>query len=308
MKSRIFGKKITLAVLVGILTLSLAACSGKNNADSNAANANMKEDTKTEASAEGAINAITREQGSGTRSAFTEITGVMEKDADGNEVDNTSEELSVQNSTNAVLTTVSNDENAIGYISLGSLNDTVKALKVEGVEADHDKVKSGDYKIARPFNLVYKADLDPAAQDLIDFIMSDEGQEIVSNEGYVGDPQGKKYEGSGSNAHLTIAGSTSVTPLMEKLIEGYKKYNPDFQGDIQATGSSAGVKAAQDGSAQIGMASREIKPEETGVEKLVIAMDGIAVIVNNDSPVEDLTIEQIKDIFTGKITDWSEIK
>lgn len=308
MKSRIFGKKITLAVLVGILTLSLAACSGKNDADSNAADANAKEDTKTEASAEGAINAITREQGSGTRSAFTEITGVMEKDADGNEVDNTSEELSVQNSTNAVLTAVSNDENAIGYISLGSLNDTVKALKVEGVEADHDKVKSGDYKIARPFNLVYKADLDPAAQDLIDFIMSDEGQEIVSNEGYVGDPQGKKYEGSGSTAHLTIAGSTSVTPLMEKLIEGYKKYNPDFQGDIQATGSSAGVKAAQDGSAQIGMASREIKPEETGVEKLVIAMDGIAVIVNNDSPVEDLTIEQIKDIFTGKITDWSEIK
>lgn len=306
MKSRIFGKKLTLAVLVGILSLSLAACSGKNDAGNNTGNA--KEDTKTEASAGGPINAITREQGSGTRSAFTEITGVMEKDADGNEVDNTSEELSVQNSTNAVLTAVSNDENAIGYISLGSLNDTVKALKVEGVEADHDKVKSGDYKIARPFNLVYKADLDPAAQDLIDFIMSDEGQEIVSNEGYVGDPQGKKYEGSGSTAHLTIAGSTSVTPLMEKLIEGYKKYNPDFQGDIQATGSSAGIKAAQDGSAQIGMASREIKPEETGIEKLVIAMDGIAVIVNNDSKVENLTIEQIRDIFTGKISDWSEIK
>lgn len=306
MKSRIFGKKLTLAVLVGILSLSLAACSGKNDAGNNAGNS--KEDTKTEASAGGPINAITREQGSGTRSAFTEITGVMEKDADGNEVDNTSEELSVQNSTNAVLTAVSNDENAIGYISLGSLNDTVKALKVEGVEADHDKVKSGDYKIARPFNLVYKSDLDPAAQDLIDFIMSDEGQEIVSNEGYVGNPQGKKYEGSGSTAHLTIAGSTSVTPLMEKLIEGYKKYNPDFQGDIQATGSSAGIKAAQDGSAQIGMASREIKPEETGIEKLVIAMDGIAVIVNNDSKVEDLTIEQIRDIFTGKISDWSEIK
>ncbi|MDO5040979.1 MAG: substrate-binding domain-containing protein, partial [Peptoniphilus sp.] len=271
---------------------------------------NQAEETETAEATEGPITIISREQGSGTRGAFVEITGILTKNEAGEEVDNTSTEAVVQNSTNAVMTTVANDPQAVGYISLGSLDETVKAVKVEGAEASEETVKSGDYKIARPFNVVYKPGLTPEAQDFIDFIMSDEGQEIATASGYVGQPQGNKYEGSGNAAHITIAGSTSVTPLMEKLVEAYKAHNPDFQADIQANGSSAGIKAAIDGSALLGMASREVKDEEMaqGIENLVIAMDGIAVVVNPESTIEDLTLEQVKNIFEGKVADWAEIK
>ncbi|WP_180339357.1 extracellular solute-binding protein [Peptoniphilus catoniae] len=311
------GKKIAVGALVGTMLFSLTACGGNkttettNEGKTNTATTEETKNTAEEPAKEattGAIDVISREQGSGTRGAFTEIVGLVEKNASGEEEDKTSPEATVQNSTNAVMTAVANDTASVGYISLGSLNDTVKAVKVEGVEASADNIKSGEYKIARPFNIVYKSDLPKEAQDFLDFIMSDEGQEIATAEGYVGDPQGKTYEPSGNSAHITISGSTSVTPLMEKLVAAYQVHNPDFQADIQATGSSAGIKDAQSGAAVLGMASRELKDTETGIEKTVIAMDGIAVIVSKDSTVEDLTIEQIKNIFNGTTTDWSEVQ
>ncbi|SHH15270.1 phosphate ABC transporter substrate-binding protein, PhoT family (TC 3.A.1.7.1) [Anaerosphaera aminiphila DSM 21120] len=271
-------------VLCAIIIVLLSSCASK--------------DSKT------IINVITREQGSGTRTAFIEITGVLEKDGQGRETDNTYEEAVVQNSTEAVLNAVSNDENAIGYISLGSLNDTVKAVKVDGAEVNSENIKNGSYKIQRPFTMVYNKDISEEALDFIKYIESDEGQKVVEDMGYVSDMRGITYETTNSEAKITIAGSTSVSPLMEKLVENYKKFNPKFKADIQATGSSAGIKSVQEGSAEMGMSSRELKDSEIELNSSIIARDGIAVVVNKDAPVEDLSLEKIKDIFEGKLTSW----
>lgn len=297
MKLKSFGK----VALILALGASLVACGG-----------NKKEETTANVGGEkteelSSINVITREQGSGTRSAFTELTGVLVKDGD-KEVDNTYTEAAVQSSTDAVLTTVQNDASSIGYISLGSLNDDVKALKVEGVEATPENIKSNTYKLARPFNVAYKKDVDEKAMDLIKFIMSDEGQKICEEEGYVGDAKGETYEAINNDAKLTIAGSTSVTPLMEKLVEAYKAKNPDVVIDIQSNGSSAGMTAAMEGTAQLGMASRELKDEEKeALDFTVIARDGIAVIVNKENKVEDVTMDDLQKIFTGELTDWANL-
>lgn len=303
-------KKIGKVGMILALAASLVACGGnkKEEAAANAPkeNAAKQEEAGSNAADLGTINVISREQGSGTRSAFTELTGVLTKDGD-KEVDNTYAEAAVQSSTDAVLTTVENDKASIGYISLGSLNETVKAVKVEGVEATPENIKFGDYKLARPFNVAYKADVDAKAKDLITFIMSDEGQKICEEEGYVGDATGAAYEATDNDAHITIAGSTSVSPLMEKLAEAYKAKNPKVQIDIQSNGSSAGMTAAMEGTAQLGMASRELKDEEKkALEFTVIARDGIAVIVNNENGCENLTMDQLKQIFTGELTDWAE--
>ena len=298
MKLKSFGK---VAVVLA-LGASLVACGGNKKEDATA-NAGGKEEGKTL----GAINVITREQGSGTRSAFTELTGVLVKDGD-KEVDNTFAEAAVQSSTDAVLTTVQNDASSIGYISLGSLNDDVKALKVEGVEATPENIKSNTYKLARPFNVAYKKDVDEKSMDLVKFIMSDEGQKICEEEGYVGDAKGETYEPINNDAKLTVAGSTSVTPLMEKLAEAYKAKNPDVVIDIQSNGSSAGMTAAMEGTAQIGMASRELKDEEkAALDFTVIARDGIAVIVNKENKAEDVTMDDLQKIFTGELTDWASL-
>ncbi|WP_071026340.1 substrate-binding domain-containing protein [Peptoniphilus raoultii] len=310
-------KLTKMTMILGLVT-TLVACGGQNqsansgntgNAAANeGTNTTAEETTETTGTELGKINVITREPGSGTRGAFTEITGIFEK-KDGTEVDNTSQEAAVQNSTNAVLTTVANDAASIGYISLGSLNDTVKALKVEGAEATAENIKSGDYKIARPFNVCYKEDIDEKTKDLLVFIESDEGQKIVEAEKYIPEEGKGDYEPIDNDAHITIAGSTSVTPLMEKIVEAYQKLNPKFVADIQATGSTAGVQSAIEGSAQLGMASRELKDEEAAqVKNDVIARDGIAVIVNKENPQEDMTLEQIKNVFVGSIADWTELK
>ncbi|MBU5668361.1 extracellular solute-binding protein [Peptoniphilus sp. MSJ-1] len=308
MDLRKFSKVGTIIALAA----SLVACGG-NKANEKAAeetatnNAAQTAQTETTGAATGGINVISREQGSGTRSAFTELTGVLVKEGD-EEVDKTYEEAAVQSSTDAVLTTVQNDPQAIGYISLGSLNDTVKAVNVEGVVASADDIKNGSYKLARPFNVAYKADVDKKAKDLITFIMSDEGQKIVEEEGYVGDATGQAYTATDNDAHITIAGSTSVSPLMEKLAEAYKALNPNCQIDIQSNGSSAGMTAAMEGTAELGMASRELKDEEkAALEFTVIARDGIAVIVNKENPTEDLTMEQLRQIFTGEVTEWDAL-
>lgn len=296
MFSKVF-KKLFVMVCVVSFTIGLVAC-GNNQK-------NTAEESKE--SVLGAIDVISREDGSGTRGAFTEIVGLIEKDADGNETDLTSPEAVIQNSTDAVMTATANDESAIGYISLGSVNDTIKALKIGGVEASAEDITNGSYPIARPFNVVYK-DITPEVEDFLKFMASAEGQKVVEEAGYVANKEAQPYQATNNTASITIAGSTSVAPLMEKLVEAYKAHNPEFKADIQATGSSSGIQAAIDGSAQIGMSSRELKEDEAKqVEKEVIAMDGIAVIVNKANETSDITMEQVRDIFNGKLTDWTEV-
>lgn len=253
---------------------------------------------------------VSREDGSGTRGAFIELVGLEEEAADGSKEDKTTVDAVVQNSTNGVMTTVAQDPSAIGYISLGSLNDTVKPVKVEGVEATEENIESGDYKISRPFNLAYKEEgLDEISQDFLKYALSKQAQELVKEEGYVPLKDTEEYTAAeGLSGSITVAGSTSVTPLMEKIKEAYEALNPDVTIEIQSNGSSAGIEAVIDGAAQIAMASRELKDDEK--EQLtpeVIATDGIAVIVNKESKVEDLTIEQLKQIFAGELKNTGEL-
>lgn len=255
------------------------------------------------------IDLVSREDGSGTRGAFVEIVGILEKDSNGKEVDRTYEEAIVQNSTDAVMTTVAGDKYSIGYISLGSLNDTVKALKIDGVEATGEDVKDGTYKIARPFNVAYKGELSDLVKDFVDFILSQEGQDIVLKGKYISVGSNlPSYKASGQKGNIVIAGSTSVAPIMEKLAEGYMALNPNVNIEIQSTGSSAGMQSAMEGTANIGMASRELKDSELAVLKSqVIAIDGIAVIVNKNNTMDGITIDQIKSIYTGEMTKWNEL-
>lgn len=251
-----------------------------------------------------AITVVSREDGSGTRGAFTELLEIAVDDTD-----NTIATAEVTNSTSVMMTTVAGDENAIGYISLGSLDDSVKAIKVEGVEPTVDNVKSGDYKVARPFEIcIPKEGTSEVAQDFIDFILSDDSQAVIDEEGYISVESGKTYTASDKEGKVTLAGSTSVSPVMEKLTEKYKELNPNVTFEIQQTGSSAGIESATEGACDIGMSSRELKEEELqNLEEIQIAMDGICVIVNPASIVENLTAEQIRQIYVGEITDWSEL-
>lgn len=252
---------------------------------------------------------VSREDGSGTRGAFVELVGLMEK-VDGEEEDMTTLDAIVQNSTNGVMQTVAKDTNAIGYISLGSLNESVKALKIDGAEASEENISNGSYKLQRPFNLAYKeSELDDLAKDFLAYVSSSDAQKIVTDLGYVPLKDSAPYEKKNVKGNLTVAGSTSVTPLMEKMAEEYEKLNPDVKIEIQSTGSSAGIEAVIDGAANIAMASRELKDEEK--EQLtprVIATDGIAVVVNKESKVSDISLEDLKEIFAGNILNTSELE
>lgn len=251
------------------------------------------------------ITVVSREDGSGTRSAFSELMGVVKDDKD-----NTTDTAEVTNSTSVMLTTVAGNKAAIGYVSLGSLNDTVKAVKVDGVEATAENVKAGKYAVSRPFNIVTGKDLTPLAQDFISYILSTDGQAVVDEKGYISVTQGEAYKASGQTGTLTIAGSTSVAPLMEVLADKYMALNSGVKIEIQQSGSSAGITSAVEGVCQIGMASRELKDSETakGVTAIKIAMDGIAVIVNKDNSFSELTSDQIRKIYTGETTQWSDLK
>lgn len=249
------------------------------------------------------ISVISREEGSGTRDAFVEIMGIKVDDKD-----NTTANAEISSSTSVVITTVSGNENAIGYVSMGSLNDTVKAISVDGAKATVENVKSGDYKVARPFNIVTGKNVSDLAKDFISFIMSEDGQNIIEEEGYIKIADGaEKYKKStGLSGRIVLAGSTSVAPVMDVLADAYKDINPDVEIEIQQTGSGAGITSTIEGACDIGMSSRDLKDEETakGVSQTKIAMDGIAVIVNLENSVEDLTSEQIRQIFTGELTTW----
>ena len=285
-KKKILGLALSVVLAVG----SLTACGG--------------------AAADDTISVVTREEGSGTRGAFIELTGVEEKDADGNKVDNTTVDAISVNSTAIVMTTVSGNDKAIGYISLGSLNDTVKPLQIDGVDPTADNINNGTYTLSRPFHVVTKGELSESAQDFMNFILSADGQAIVSKEGYIEVENSGAFTSSGVEGKVIVAGSSSVTPVMQKLQEAYQAVNPKVKIEVQESDSTTGITSAADGTCDIGMASRDLKDEETsqGLEATAIAKDGIVVVVHKDNEVSNLSTSQVKDIFTGAITSWSEIK
>ncbi len=288
-------KKILATAAAGLIAMaSLAGC-GSTGSSSSASGF----DTKSN------ISVITREDGSGTRSAFIELTGVQEE-KDGTKTDNTLSSAIVQSSTQAVLTGVAGDPTAIGYISLGSLNDTVKAAKIDGVEPTSETVKDGSYKISRPFNIATKDNLSEAAQNFIDYILSKEGQEIVNKDYVEAVDNAEPFAGAKGKGKVKVGGSTSVSPVMEKLAEAYQKVNKDVTVEVNTSDSSTGMSQAAEGTVDIGMASRELKDSETakGIKGTVIAKDGIAVIVNKSNTVEDIKLDQLKGIYTGSTTTW----
>ncbi|HIW51668.1 MAG TPA: substrate-binding domain-containing protein [Candidatus Blautia intestinavium] len=259
--------------------------------------------------ASGTINVISREDGSGTRGAFIELFGI-EEEKDGEKVDMTTTDASITNSTSVMMTTVAGDENAIGYISLGSLNDTVKAVKIDGAEASAEAVADGTYKVSRPFNIVTGEEVSDAAQDFINYIMSADGQQIVEDNGYIkADTEAEAYAAGDAEGKVVVAGSSSVSPVMEKLKEGYEAAQDKVTVEVQQSDSTTGITSVADGICDIGMASRELKDEETeqGLTPTVIATDGIAVIVNTTNEIEDLTSDQVKAIFTGETTEWEDL-
>ena len=257
-----------------------------------------------------AISVISREEGSGTRGAFVELFGIEQKDADGNKVDYTVETAEITNSTSVMMQTVAGNEAAIGYISLGSLDDTVKALEVDGVDASIDNVKSGDYKVSRPFNIVVKEDLSDAAKDFVGYIMSAEGQAIVEGEGYVSQGNEGAFKGGKVKGEVTVSGSSSVTPVMQKLAEEYQKVNGNVTISVQQSDSTTGVTYTINGISDIGMASRAVSDEELaqGVTGKAIALDGIAVIVNLNSAVEEISSASVLGIYTGELTTWADVQ
>lgn len=290
-------KIIALGLIAVMATAALTGCSKKE------ASGEGKFDKASE------IGVITREDGSGTRGAFVELFGVQEEE-NGEKVDKTVETAVTTNSTSVMMTTVAGDLYSIGYISLGSLNDTVKAVNIDGTEATVENIKNGSYKISRPFNIATKGDVSEAAQDFIDFIMSADGQSVIEENGYIAAADdAAAYEGGMDSGKVVIHGSSSIAPVMEKLKEAYNEKNPDVTIEVQQSDSSSGMTDTIDGTCDIGMASRELKDSEKseGLTPTVIALDGIAVIVNNDSPVTDLTSSQVKDIFTGVAAIWSDI-
>lgn len=306
-------KKIMCLFVCGLLTAgALTGCGSSADTTTDSGN------TTTDAAADAAgdfdtssdISVVSREDGSGTRGAFIELFGVEEKDANGDKVDYTTDEAIIANSTEIVMTTVAGDDYAIGYSSLGSLNDTVKAVKIDGAKPTADNINNGSYTISRPFNIATKGDVSDVAQDFINYIMSADGQQIIEDNGYIKASDAGAFESNGASGKIVVAGSSSVTPVMEKLQEAYQKVNSGAEIEIQESDSTTGMTAAMDGTCDIGMASRELKDTEIngGLTATVIAKDGIAIIVNKNNPTEDLTKDQVNSIFRGEVTTWDEVK
>ena len=300
------GQKAETASTVGAVTTTAGTEAGTEAAAGETTAAAPADRTEVE----GPITVVSREDGSGTRGAFIELFGIEEKNDAGEKVDMTTEDAEITNSTSVMMTTIAGNKDAIGYISLGSLNDTVKSVKIDGAEATVENIKSGAYKIARPFNITTGGTVSDAAADFIKYIMSEEGQKVVEDNGYISQGNEGAYNGAGVSGKVVIAGSSSVTPVMEKLKEAYTILNPDVTIEVQQSDSTTGMTSALEGVCDIGMASRELKDSEleAGLEPTVIAMDGIAVIVNNDSPVAELGSADVKAIFTGEATDWADIQ
>lgn len=286
-------KFISLGLAVVVLLCMVVSCSEAGSTDG----------------ASGYITVISREDGSGTRGAFVELFDIEEKDENGYKIDNTTLSAEITNSTAVMITNVEGNKNAIGYISLGSMNESITAVEIDGAAATVENIKNGTYKVSRPFNIVTKGGLSELGEDFISFILSDEGQAVVEEAGYISSESTGAYKGSVDGGKLTIGGSSSVTPVMEKLKEAYVQINPNVTIEVQQSDSTTGVTSVIDGAYDIGMISRELKDSENeqGVFSQVIATDGIAVIVNNNSGITGLTSEQVKSIFTGEVTKWSEV-
>ncbi|MGO5052689.1 substrate-binding domain-containing protein [Lachnospiraceae bacterium LCP25S3_G4] len=295
-------KFIALTAAVAMMAIAVTGCGSKSEGSTSTEKEEAFDTTND-------ITVVSREDGSGTRGAFVELFGVEEKDENGEKVDYTTEEANITNSTSVMMSTVAGNDYAIGYISLGSLNDTVKAVKIDGAEASADNIKSGTYKVSRPFNIATKDSVSEVAQDFIDFIMSTEGQKVVSESGYIAIDDVKEYAGNKPAGKIVVAGSSSVTPVMEKLKEAYLSVNTQAEIEIQQSDSTTGMTSTVDGICDIGMASRELKDteKEAGLKATVIALDGIAVVVNNNNTVDELSTEQVKSIFTGEALTWDEV-
>ena len=317
-------KSAAVLLALGMAVMGLAGCSGSSNstattaateaaattAETTTAAAETTTEAAKDSALEGPITVISREDGSGTRGAFIELFGIEVKNDAGEKVDMTTDDAEITNSTSVMMTSVAGNTEAIGYISLGSLNDTVKAVKIDGAEATVDNIKSGTYKIARPFNIATKGEVSDVAQDFIKYIMSEDGQKVVEDNGYISQGNDGAYESAGLSGKVVVGGSSSVTPVMEKLKEAYVALNPDVTIEVQQSDSTTGMTSAIEGVCDIGMASRDLKDSEIekGLTGTTIAMDGIAVIVNNDSPVEELSSDSVKCIYTCEITDWADVQ
>lgn len=307
-------KKFVSIMIAALLAMSLFAGCATNQDSSGTDEASQQPASSDEAEgsfdADNEIMVVSREDGSGTRGAFVELLGIEQEDEEGNTVDMTTLDATIANSTSVVMTTVAGNPYAIGYISLGSLDETVKALTVDGTEATVENIKDGSYKISRPFNIAVKKDgASELAQDFISFIMSEEGQAVIEEEGYISiADDAQPYAGSAPAGKIVVGGSSSVTPVMEKLKEAYAAVNPDAEIEVQQTDSSTGMSSATEGVYDIGMASRELKDSELEtLTPTVIAMDGIAVVVNNENSMTDIAMEDITSIFTGEITNWADV-
>ena len=309
-------KILSLILVAAMLVFALVGCSssGDTNEEPNDTNeeTNQPSDSGQNTTDEGGdtagmtgdITVCTREDGSGTRSAFIELMGI--EDDSGDRTVNTAE---VTNSTGVMMTTVAGNPQAIGYISLGSLDDSVKALSVNGVEPTVENILAGDYVVSRPFNIATLEDVSDTTQDFINYILSTEGQAIIEEEGYIPLQETTPYEDNSVAGDITVGGSSSVSPVMELLIEAYNAINPDVNITLQTQDSSTGMSNAASGVYDIGMASREVKEEEIaqGLVPTTIATDGIAVVVNNENPISDITADQICSIYIGEITTWDEL-
>lgn len=302
-------KKIAAAVMmVSMVAVTAVGCGSSNGTDTKGADANQS-DATSDWDETSDVTIVSREDGSGTRGAFIELFGIEEKQDDGTKVDMTTTDAQITNNTSVMLTTVADNEYAIGYVSLGSLNDSVKALKIDGAEATAENIENGSYKVSRPFNIAVKKDLNnKGAKDFMSFIMSTEGQKVVADEKYIAVADVKDYAGTKPSGSCVVGGSSSVSPLMEKLIEAYKAVNPNASIELQTSDSTTGMTSTIEGSYDIGMASRELKEEEAAeLEPTVIATDGIAVVVNNANPLDELSADQVKDIYVGNVSTWDEI-
>lgn len=302
-------KKIAAAVMmVSMVAVTAVGCGSSNGTDTKGADANQS-DATSDWDETSDVTIVSREDGSGTRGAFIELFGIEEKQDDGTKVDMTTTDAQITNNTSVMLTTVADNEYAIGYVSLGSLNDSVKALKIDGAEATAENIENGSYKVSRPFNIAVKKDLNnKVAKDFMSFIMSTEGQKVVADEKYIAVADVKDYAGTKPSGSCVVGGSSSVSPLMEKLIEAYKAVNPNASIELQTSDSTTGMTSTIEGSYDIGMASRELKEEEAAeLEPTVIATDGIEVVVNNANPLDELSADQVKDIYVGNVSTWDEI-
>lgn len=281
-------KKLITILMAAMMLTTFAGCGAKSNK----------------------ITVISREDGSGTRGAFIELFGIEKKNDAGEKIDHTIDTADLTNSTGVMLTSVAQNDSAIGYVSMGSLNSTVKALEIDGVAANVDNINNGTYKIARPFIIATGESVNAQTQDFIDYILSSEGQSIIEEKGYIKVSDAPSYQGGNVSGKIVVAGSSSVSPVMEKLIEGYGAVNPNVEIDLQTSDSTTGMNSTIQGICDIGMASRELKDSEISqqITGTVIAMDGIAVIVNKKNTVNGLTSDEVMKIYTGEITEWDEVK